>query len=62
MRSYPCPICGSRVCDSDRILDIQKLSNEATDNVDLAIKCKVCKNRLAIRLLSILGRNYNCNK
>lgn len=61
MRPYPCPICGSRVCDSERVLDIKKLSSETSNNADLAIKCKVCKSKLAIWLSSNSQAEHHCN-
>ena len=59
MKQYPCPVCGSRVCDSDRILEIQKLSDVTVHKADLAIKCKACKCRLTITLAPILASQSN---
>lgn len=52
MTKYICPICSKRACDSNKPLKIAKLSKTNEDNADVIIKCKNCKNALAINVNS----------
>ena len=45
---YFCPICGKRICDSSKTLTLSRLSEENENIADVALKCHVCKNKLAI--------------
>lgn len=50
MTQYICPICGKRVCDSHKSLHLAKLSPDNEDKADIIVKCKNCKNILAIKV------------
>lgn len=50
MIKYPCPVCGKRACDSNKMLSITKLTNGNEANADIIIKCRVCKNALVIKV------------
>ena len=50
MIQYSCPICGKRVCDSHKSLRLAKLSPDNADTADIMVKCKNCKNILAINV------------
>ncbi len=50
MTVVKCPVCNKRVCDSDKLLIIDKLSNDNKNNADVVIKCKNCKSCLAIKV------------
>lgn len=46
-----CPVCKRRVCDSNKPLNIAKLSNSNEEKADISIKCQGCKNSLAVRII-----------
>ena len=50
MIQYPCPICSKRVCDSSKVLYLSKLSKCNENMADMIIKCKNCKNSLAVKV------------
>lgn len=50
MKIIYCPVCEKRICDSDKKLTVTKASENDTANADLVIKCRNCKNQLAIRI------------
>ena len=50
MKKYLCPICNKRACDSNKILNLTKLSKSNEDNADVVIKCQNCKNTLAVNV------------
>ncbi len=50
MTKYICPICSKRACDSNKSLQLAKLSPNNEDKADVIIKCKNCKNTLAIKV------------
>ena len=50
MTRYPCPICNKRACDSNQFLEISKLSESNEGNADVIIKCRNCKNTLAVKV------------
>jgi len=51
MMVVPCPVCGKRVCDSNKTLSIAKLSNRNMEKADISIKCHSCKNSLAVKII-----------
>lgn len=50
MKKYLCPICNKRACDSNKILNLARLSESNEDNADVVIKCQNCKNTLAVNV------------
>ena len=50
MKKYLCPVCNKRACDSNKKLNLSKLSNSNEDNADIVIKCQNCKNILAVNI------------
>ena len=48
MIQYPCPICSKRACDSNKILHLAKLSAQNEEQADIIIKCRNCKNAVAV--------------
>ena len=50
MTKYLCPICNKRACDSNKILNLTRLSENNKDNADIVIKCQNCKNTLAVNI------------
>lgn len=50
MKKYLCPICNRRACDSNKSLNLSKLSNSNEDSADIVIKCQNCKNTLAVNV------------
>ena len=50
MIKYLCPICSRRVCDSNKPLYLSKLSKTNENLADVIIKCKNCKNSLAVKV------------
>ncbi len=57
MTVIKCPVCDKRVCDSNKILRIDKLSNKNENDADVVIKCKNCKSCLAIKIVT--SKNLN---
>lgn len=47
---YPCPVCAKRACDSGKALQLAKLSKTNEGKADVIIKCKNCKNALAVKV------------
>ena len=47
---YPCPICNKRACDSNKKLEIKKLSTANEAKADVLIKCHNCKSSLAVNV------------
>ena len=52
MTKYPCPVCSRRACDSEKLLSLAKLSESNGSSADIIIKCRSCKNSLAVRITS----------
>ena len=52
MTKYPCPVCSKRACDSEKLLSLTKLSDINSSSADIIIKCRSCKNSLAVRITS----------
>ena len=52
MTKYPCPVCSRRACDSEKLLSLAKLSDSNQSSADVIIKCRSCKNSLAVRITS----------
>ena len=52
MMLVKCPVCDRRVCDSNKLLRIDKLSDNNESSADVVIKCKNCKSCLAIKIIS----------
>ena len=50
MTQYQCPLCGRRACDSSKVLQLAKLSSTNEALADIVIKCRCCKNTLAIKI------------
>ena len=50
MKKYLCPICNKRACDSNKMLNLARLSKSNEDNADIVIKCQNCKNTLAVNV------------
>ena len=50
MTKYLCPVCNKRACDSNKILNLSKLSTSNEDEADIVIKCQNCKNTLAVNV------------
>ena len=50
MKKYLCPICSKRACDSNKSLNLAKLSQSNESNADIVIKCQNCKNTLAVNV------------
>ncbi|GEM_PF-1819434 len=50
IKEYPCPICNRRACDSNKTITISKLSDSNSEKADIIIKCKNCKNILAVKI------------
>lgn len=50
MEQIKCPVCNKRACDSNKSLQISKLSNNNIKKADIVIKCKNCKSCLAINV------------
>jgi len=50
MTKYLCPICSKRACDSNKSLNLAKLSQSNESNADVVIKCQNCKNTLAVNV------------
>ena len=51
-----CPVCGKRVCDSNKPVKISKLSKSNMEKADISIKCHSCKNSLAVKIIrSVAG-------
>ena len=48
MNKYLCPICNKRACDSSKNIQLIKLSDFNQTTADIIIKCKCCKNTLAV--------------
>ena len=48
MNKYLCPICNKRACDSGKSLFLEKLTDFSQITADIIIKCKCCKNALAV--------------
>lgn len=57
IKEYPCPVCNKRACDSNKTITISKLSEGNSERADIIIKCKNCKNILAVK---ISNGNINC--
>ena len=51
MTQYHCPVCNKRACDSYKMLELYKLSNSNETSADIIIKCKNCKNTLAVKVI-----------
>ena len=49
---YFCPICGKRICDSNKMLTLSRLSEENAEDADVALKCHICKKEIALFLIS----------
>ena len=50
MIEYKCTVCNKRVCDSSKALNIIELSKINADKADIIIKCKNCRNRIAVKV------------
>ena len=50
MTKYLCPVCNKRACDSNKILNLARLSKSNEANADVVIKCQNCKNTLAVNV------------
>lgn len=50
MLRYPCPMCGFRVCDSNKFLKLEQLTENNLNSADMIVKCQKCKNRLAVNV------------
>ena len=50
MTKYLCPICSKRACDSNKSLNLAKLSQNNENSADVVIKCQNCKNTLAVNV------------
>lgn len=48
MTKYLCPVCNKRACDSNKILNLKMFSKNDEETADVVIKCKNCKNTLAV--------------
>ena len=65
MTKYPCPVCSKRACDSEKLLFLTKLSDSNVSSADVIIKCRSCKNSLAVRItnappsIELMGRQEN---
>jgi len=46
-----CPVCGKRVCDSNKPVSLAKLSNSNMQKADISIKCHGCKSSLAVKII-----------
>ena len=47
---YFCPICNKRACDSNKKLEIRRLSTTNESKADVLIKCHNCKSSLAVNV------------
>lgn len=52
MIRYPCPVCAKRVCDSTKKLALAKLTKANEREADMAIKCRGCKNQIAVAVIA----------
>lgn len=50
MTKYLCPICSKRACDSEKSLSLAKLNSSNEAQADVIIKCRCCKNTLAVKV------------
>ena len=56
---YFCPICGKRICDSNKMLTLSRLSEENAEDADVALKCHICKKEIALFLISPIPHPSN---
>lgn len=52
MIQYMCPICNKRICDSEKNLRLEKHSEENSATAAVIIKCRNCKNSVAIEVVA----------
>lgn len=50
MTKIYCPLCGKRICDSNKTPKIAKLSESNQLKADIVLKCNNCKNCLAVKI------------
>lgn len=51
MNNISCPLCGWRICDSDKSIKVAKLSKSNKEKADLVVKCSNCKNSISVKVL-----------
>lgn len=55
MTKYPCPICGRRICDSEKQLYLTRSGEETARTADLLLKCQNCKNTVAVEVIKVIA-------